>query len=392
MSSDDPSVTGARPSLRRRRARPNADGDRRGLRGAAGTARPHVAALDGIRGLAIAIVVLHHLKLPHVRGGWIGVEIFFVLSGFLITTTVISQDGRRMSDFLRRRFWRLAPALVLFLAWFTLASASAPDRRFRFEAALAAAGQVINLTQAGSRHGPFSPHVGHLWSLAAEAQFYLAWPVVLAWLLRRRTSRTRILVGVSVALVASAVLRWALVSAGMSWNRLYYAPDTRAAGFLAGCLVGLLFGWGAFRRSPLLAPAARLLTVPSLLAVAAYVWFGPHFTDPAVYRWQLTALTIAGGVLVASGAAAQGGLARPLLESRPLVWLGDISYSLYLWHVPVIAIVVSRRPEISAAGKAAVVVPVSLLVAWVSFHLVERPWMSSSRRRALLQRPRERRP
>lgn len=370
-------------------AEQNIGGARRAQAGATAAAHitsPHLVALDGIRGLAIAIVVIHHLKLPHIRGGWIGVDLFFVLSGFLITSSVMHQDGQRMGAFLSRRFWRIAPALVVFLAWFALASLSAPDRRFRFETLGAAAAQVINLTQAGSRHGPFSPHVGHLWSLAAEAQFYLAWPLLLAWLLRRRTARCAILAAVVIAYVTSAILRWALVTSGMSWNRLYFGPDTRAAGFLAGCLVGLFYGWGAFRRSPVLAPAARVLAVPALAAVAAYVRFGPHFTEPAVYRWQITALTIAGGALVASGTTARGGPARPLLESRPLVWLGQTSYSLYLWHVPVIAAVVSRWPAISVLAKTLVVVPVSVLLAWVSFRLVERPWMSWSGRRSNLRR------
>lgn len=172
----------------------------------------------------------------------------------------------------------------------------------------------------------------------------------------------------------------------MQWNRLYFAPDTRVAGFAAGCVVGLLFGWGAFRRSPMLVPAARLLAVPSLVAVAVYVWFGPHFTDPDVYRWQITALTFAGGALVAAGAVARGGPARAVLEWTPLVWLGKVSYSLYLWHVPVIAMVLARWPAISTVGKAAVVVPVSLLLTWMSFNLVERPLMSSTRRGALVRR------
>lgn len=189
-----------------------------------------------------------------------------------------------------------------------------------------------------------------------------------------------------VAYVASAILRLALVTGSMSWNRLYFGPDTRAAGFLAGCVVGLLYGWGAFRHSPLLAPAARALAVPAIAAVAAYVAFGPHFTHRSVYRWQITAFTIAGGALVASGAIARGGAARPLVESRPLVWLGQVSYSLYLWHVPVIAAVVSRWPAISALAKALVVVPVSVLLAWVSFRVVERPWMSRSGRRPIQRR------
>ena len=148
----------------------------------------------------------------------------------------------------------------------------------------------------------------------------------------------------------------------------------------------LLFAWGAFGRSPVLAPAARWLAAPSLLAVLAYTWFGPHFTHHDVYTWQITGLTAVGAVLVAAGAVARGGIVRPLLELRPLVWVGQASFSLYLWHAPVIAVVLARWPSISTAGKVAVVVPVTLLLTWASLNLVERPLMSATRRKALLRR------
>jgi len=354
-------------------------------------ARPaHVAALDGIRGIGVGVVVVHHVlvadhdSIAAFHAGWIGVDLFFVLSGFLITTTVLAQRGRDLGDFARRRFWRLAPALALLLGWFVVISIGAPDHGHRLADAGKSAAQVLNVTQAW--RPPFSVYLGHLWSLSAEVQFYVVWPLVLAWLLRRGRSRGVILAGVAAAFVLTAAERWVLADHGASWYRLYFAPDTRAAGLLAGCIVGLLFGWGAFDRSPVLAPGARVLALPALVGIAAYVVFGPHFTDPDVYRWQLTAVVIAGAVLVAAAATCHGGVTRPLLEAPPLVWLGQVSYSVYLWHVPLIAVVLSRWPAIGLAAKAAIVVPASLVLAWASYTFVERPLLSSSGRKRLFAR------
>ena len=128
------------------------------------------------------------------------------------------------------------------------------------------------------------------------------------------------------------------------------------------------------------------LALPALLAIVAYVVLGPHFTDPDVYRWQLTSVVVAGAVLVAAAATSHGGVTRPVLEWRPLVWLGQVSYSVYLWHVPLIAVVIARWPDIGLAAKAAIVVPGTLVLAWASFTFVERPLLSSSSRKRLFAR------
>src|SRR5688572_1942311 len=127
----------------------------------------HLAALDGIRGLAIAIVVLHHLKLPWIHGGWFGVDLFFALSGFLITVSLLGTgDGTALGPFWRRRAWRIAPAMAVLLTWYAVISIGASDRGMRFTWLGASAGQFLDIHDAGSRHGPFSPHLGHLWSLS----------------------------------------------------------------------------------------------------------------------------------------------------------------------------------------------------------------------------------
>jgi len=343
----------------------------------------HVAALDGIRGIAVAIVVLHHLRVPGVHGGWLGVDLFFALSGFLITESVLGMgEGTRLSAFWRRRAWRLGPALAVVLGWYLLVSVGAPDRGMRLRWLAASAGQVLNVHDAASRHGPFSPHLGHLWSLSAEVQFYVVWPVLLLALLRRRVPRPVIL-AVPVALFAASTLeRTVLALAHIQWNRLYLGPDTRSSALWAGCIVGLLHSWGAFDRSPVLRPWARRLAVPAFVALGVLVLLpSMSFSQSrAPYLWGLTVIGVAAGVLVAAGAAEGGGPLRGVLEARPLEWLGRISYSVYLWHVPLIALLMHARPGISTPAKVALLVPAILLAGWLSYVVVERPLLSAAGR------------
>jgi peptidoglycan/LPS O-acetylase OafA/YrhL len=343
----------------------------------------HVPALDGLRGIAVAIVVAHHLKLPGVHGGWLGVDLFFALSGFLITQSVLGVGaGKGIGAFWRRRAWRLGPAMAVLLVWYLVVSIGAPDRGARMGWLLASAAQVLNIHDAASLHGPFSPHLGHLWSLSLEVQFYVVWPLLLLPLVRRGTPRAWVVLVPLTLFVASSAERTFLAVHHMQWNRLYLGSDTRSTALWAGCIVGLLHAWGAFDRSPALRPAARVLAVPAF-AVLGWLVLDPRMNfslDRTPYLWGLTVIGVGAGVLVAAGASCRGGPLRPLLEARPLEWLGRISYSVYLWHVPLIAELLRARPDISTAAKVAIVVPATLLVGWISYVVVERPLLSTAGR------------
>jgi peptidoglycan/LPS O-acetylase OafA/YrhL len=353
----------------------------------------HVAALDGIRGLAVGIVVLHHLKVPGIHGGWIGVDLFFALSGFLITQSVLGMgEGTGIGSFWRRRGWRLGPAMSVLLgwyvAWWLLFDVEGRDGHLRLTWLLTSALQVLNVHDAASVHGPFSDYLGHLWSLSAEVQFYVVWPLLLLALVRRHLHRTTILLVPVLLFVASSAERTFLALHHMQWNRLYLGPDTRSTALWAGCIVGLLHFWGAFDRSPLLRPAARALVVPAFLALAGLVAY-PHMDfslQRMPYTWGLTVVGLAAGALVAAAASARGGVLRPLLEARPLEWLGRISYSVYLWHVPLIAELRRTHPGIGTPTEVVVIVPAALLVGWLSYVLVERPLLSAAGRARLRAR------
>ncbi|MEA3020600.1 MAG: hypothetical protein QOI47_2124 [Actinomycetota bacterium] len=341
-----------------------------------------VPALDGVRGLALAAVMVHHVTVrsdhPPIRGAWLSVDLFFALSGFLITLSVIEHPN--VGEFFRRRFWRLAPAMAVFLAIYVAWSLSASDAHQRMRWALAAATQWANIQ--GAIGPPFSPHIGHLWSLSAEVQFYVVWGLVLSWLVRGRVAPRTIVSILSVLFVVSWIERVVLWERGTPWNRLYLGPDTHGASLLVGCIVGLAFasGW--------LPPLRRALTVATVPSVAFFAWgiVELSFLDGRVYLWGLTAVAVASGVIVASAAMGGGGVLKPLLELRPLRFLGRISYSVYLWHLPIIAEVARRRAHGDIGGIALIALPLSLVVGWVSYVAIERPLLSSAGRARLRAR------
>ena len=347
---------------------------------AQGAGPRRLPGLDGVRGLAMALVFVHHVVVrdqdPAVDGAWVGVDLFFVLSGFLITVSMVSRP--ELGDFLRRRFWRIAPAMVVFLAAYVAWSLGADDRHQRLVWAFAAFTQWANIQ--GAIGPPFSPHIGHLWSLSAEVQFYVVWGALLWWLLQRGASRGAILAGVVAVFVLTELERLWLLSGDTLWNRLYLGPDTRSAGLLVGCVIGLAYSWGWLH-------ARRAITVLVLPALAFAAWFVVELTflDDRVYGWALALVVLAWGVVVAASALRLPTIARPVLEWRPLVWLGRISYSVYLWHLAIIAIVAEHHPD-DPLAVAAIALPITLGIGWISYRVVERPLLSSAGRARLRAR------
>jgi peptidoglycan/LPS O-acetylase OafA/YrhL len=263
-----------------------------------------------------------------------------------------------------------------------------PQRHLRLSFARYAALQYINIDMAnGPPPGSTSPHLGHLWSLAAEIQFYVVWPLVLLLVLRRHVTPARIFALSSAIAAGSALLRWHLADAGQPWGRLYFGPDVRGTALFTGAAVAALVHWRAQEGAgPVLRSLDRAAAFLVLPAIAVFAWYGwsASLTWQPGLTWGLTLVAAAAAVLVLHAAGTRPSPVNRLLASTPLTFLGTISYSLYLWHVPIIAVVVARWPEISTPTKAAIVVPASMAVAIASYYLVERPLMSSRRRGALL--------
>ena len=343
----------------------------------------HVRALDGVRGVAVVLVVVHHVVVRAADpgySGWAGVDLFFALSGFLITQSILTSGGRgdgggiRLREFYRRRFWRIAPALAVLLAVAVVAWPEHPNRR----AAAAGAAQVLNLVQ-GFGDPPFSHHLGHIWSISAEAQFYAVWALALFLLVRWRVPRAGIVGLLVVAFAASQLERMAIVGDGdFVWNRPYFSPDTRSAAFATGCIVGLVFAWGwvdgdRARR------ALGALTVPA----AVTIWWATtfHHLDEHLYTVAMPFAAVAGGLLVLAAATVAPSPVRRALELQPLPWLGRISYSLYLWHLPIFEQLASWRGGDDLVGIAVLGIPLSLAAGFASHVLVERPLLRGIPRR-----------
>ena len=320
----------------------------------------YMPALDGLRGVAIlAVIGVHAFGEP--LGGFYGVDLFFVLSGFLITTLLLEEHDRSggiaMGDFYRRRAYRLLPGLLAVVAAWTALAAASPRA---LEQVAAGALYGANFVLASGSHlldgTPFVPY----WSLAEEEQFYLFWSLLLLLLLQRRVRESRVAWGLGAVLLGLMVYRYGLAADGASATRLYYAPDTHANGLVLGCLLALL------RRRGLRVPAlVGWIGLAGLLAALAF----PPFTSGLGFGFDPATLAAA----LLTGAALEQGVLSRCLSFRPLVWIGLISYSLYLWHFFCLELF---------DWRAQFALPVALAVSTLCYYKVERPLRRGFRARA----------
>ncbi len=310
--------------------------------------------LDGVRALAVLSVLGFHEGLSWLPGGFLGVDIFFVLSGFLITDILASKFARDgnvgLSTFWQRRARRLLPALGLMLVTVTAAvTVLEPDQRSTLPPALlGAVTYTSNWWQAFAHQSYFSqygppPVFQHLWSLAVEEQFYVLWPLVLLgvmFLLRNRALR---IIFAWLAAAASAVAMALVYHKGGDPSLVYYGTDTHAAGLLIGAALALT--WPLKKVAATAGKLRVTFDVLGGIGIIVLAWSIWHLTgpDPFVYPYGLVIASLAAGALVLA-ATGTGQIAR-VFSWAPLRWLGLRSYGIYLWHWPVIAITVGRYPR-----------------------------------------------
>jgi peptidoglycan/LPS O-acetylase OafA/YrhL len=340
-------------------------------------------ALDGVRGVAIAIVVsFHAFHWP--AAGTLGVDLFFVLSGFLITTLLLEEHARsgriRIGGFYACRARRLLPALFVMLApflflavWATLLGRPPGWLWLRLGAALTYTSNVLvaadpNLASAG---------LIHLWSLAAEEQFYIVWPLLLLVVIRRagigRVGRV-----LGFLLVVAVAYRLQLLLRGASIERVYYGPDTHADSLLIGCIFGCSFVQGRLPQFVFGHRWRRVSITVSLVVVLAAAVLISRVPSGLAYETQLlpTVFAAAAGVFIVS-AALGGSLVARMLAVRPLVFLGRISYSLYLWHLPLLVALAGTHH--GPGVRTTTAIAVALVVATGSRYFVELPVLARAR-------------
>ena len=332
----------------------------------------YVPALDGLRGLAVLLVISHHVRTPALRGsGQTGVGLFFALSGFLITSLLLGERARTgridLKAFYARRAARLLPALLLMLAIVVPVSLRFPHHGDTPAQALAALFYVANWARfVGLVHGKV---LGHCWSLSVEEHFYLVWPILL--ILAMRAGGRRRAAQVALALTGTAVvLRLALLAHGSRLIRVEYGSDTRMDALLIGCLAALVLDG----RRPRLRRGAGYLGWATLLVLLKVDARGHLALTVGV-----TVLAIA-GTLVVLDAVEGRSLAARALRWEPLVMVGRVSYGLYLWHVPV-AVLLHGHLHQPHWLRDVIVVGVTMEMALFSYFVVERPVLEWKRRR-----------
>ena len=341
-------------------------------------------ALDGIRGLGAILVFLVHLSMivipaersmpTFVTGAYIYMDVFFVVSGFLITSILIGEQaatGRvAIRSFYKRRAIRLLPALwVMLLGHVVWASIVGFDVvggwRDERDSVLLAAVHLLNF-RLDHVLAPVAVGLTHLWSLAIEEQFYIVWPVVVAVLLPIRRSLKRNVAYLVGGIAAIVWHRYRLADDGADWMRLYTYTDTRADSVLIGALIAYLWTHRVVPTAAL-KPAAWC----GAAALALYTWKGRQDLE-FNSKGGFTLMAIASAFVVLAVMDTDWPVRR-LLAVEPLRLLGVASYSVYLWHVPIQVMVAHGLPSWSPAARVAVSVVLTAVVATVSFVCIERP-------------------
>ena len=348
-----------------------------------------VPGLDGLRGLAVLAVVIYHFFGDILPGGYLGVDMFFVLSGFLITSLLVREfnvTGRiSLKGFWLRRFRRILPAALIVLSICTAIVALiggdlAVGIREQF---LGTFFFVNNWTQIATSQTYFAPNevqvFAHYWSLAVEEQFYLIWPLLMLCVFaisRRKPKRLPIAVSLILA-IASAVAMALLYSPGEDPTRVYYGTDTHAFGLLIGAMLSLLMtstdkdmdadSWPAANKG-ILAGTVGVFALVGYLAQLVWMGADRDFT----YRGGLVLTSVLGAAMIWAVVRESGPLTW-IFRTRVMRWLGQRSFSLYLWHWPVVMIVhaLSDAPSWLLGLLS---LPLSCLLAEVTYQFVENPF------------------
>ncbi len=348
--------------------------------------------LDALRALAIVLVLAYHLNLAGIaNGGFLGVDLFFVISGFLITSLLLAehqQTGRiALKPFFVRRFHRLFPpfaVMVLVCTWFT--PRGAPQAYARLIADLPYTFYLSNWWQIYSQQSYFegihNPRVfQHLWSLAIEEQYYVLWPVLLYWMLGRyaRTTVAYVCLGLALGSTLWMAYWYAFVLEGADPSRVYFGSDTHVMGLFIGA--GLACLWNPAMQgaaSLRICRDARLRVPLTLWALAALLWMGWNWNDqiPLLYLGGFAIFSACSALLIVlvTDPASVLGFSVPVLGPlRALThWIGTRSYSLYLWHWPLFIWIDAQHaftPWLTAERLV-----VTALAAECSYRFVELSW------------------
>lgn len=347
--------------------------------------RKYVPSIDGLRALAVIAVIAYHLNFSWAKGGFIGVDIFFVLSGYLITNILLTQWEKnqtlQLKQFWLRRFRRLIPAayvMIVVVVIFSVLFHSEILKNLRGDA-IASFFYVSNWwfifhnVSYFDSFGMPSP-LKNLWSLAIEEQFYLIWPVFLLVFLRW-VKNPKLLLKIVIGLgLLSAIWMTILYVPGTDPSRVYYGTDTRLFDLLSGC--ALAFVWPFNRLSPNIPKRSKAaLNIAGTISILFFFLITALVSEyqPFLYRGGLLFVAIMGVVMIATIAHPASYLSK-IFSFKPLRWIGTRSYGIYLWHYPIITLTTPvleiGQPSI---WRSILQVAATFIIAELSFRYIETP-------------------
>jgi len=333
--------------------------------------------LDGLRGIAVLAVMMYHTDAPYLLGGFIGVDIFFVLSGFLITTLLVQEFDESgsicLKNFYMRRVLRLAPALFGLLLALCLVSffvLDAQKAKSNYVDALISLFYLSNWARALSIHPP--DFIAHTWSLSIEEQFYIIWPCTLYFMLKLSKDRKLVLAATAAIAIVSWILRIHLFANGTSIERIYNGLDTRADALMVGCALGIFHSSG-FAYATIQNSIRKYLSFAAVLSCLCLIivsfmadWRGQRMIYYGYFAVELSTALLIWQILTSPNTGF-----RSFFSLKWLVWSGSISYGRYLWHYPIYRLMRALGFQTFAVVFAGSLL--TFLVAALSFYCLERP-------------------
>lgn len=346
----------------------------------------YIPGLDGIRALAVLAVIAYHFSFSWARGGFLGVDIFFVLSGYLITSSILPMEGNKLTVRLRqfwiRRFRRLVPAayvmIITTFVWVMF---------FNKELLHTLRGDAISSIFYSSNwwfifhelsyfdsFGSPSP-LKNLWSLAIEEQFYFIWPILLIIGLYLFKKRSKLSIFVFFGAICSALLMGILYEPGTDPSRIYYGTDTRSFELLIGCWLALIWPMNKLSAKNLSAKDIKNLNIIGMISFSIFI-LSIYFVDEfqaLLYRGGMFLFCINAAILIAC-VCHPGSFLGKLLSLKPLCWIGSRSYGIYLWHYPIMVLGTPvheiGNPVYWRVGLQLVLI---LIIAELSYRFIEVP-------------------
>lgn len=345
----------------------------------------YISGLDGLRAISVIAVILYHLQVRGIVGGYLGVTIFFVLSGYLITDLLVNEWEKYgaidLKSFWIRRFRRLIPALLIMLIligfWITLFQRSfLIGLRSEILAATFYVSNWFYVVQDHSYFTKFSPPspLQHMWSLAVEEQFYIIWPIVMIISLRFVRQKEKLAIGIMGAAIVSAIAMAIIFTPGEDPSRVYYGTDTRAFSLLIGA--SLAFVWPSRKlklnityEEKKVLDGAGVISFILLLLMFMFM----HEEGPFLYYGGMFFASIVTAILIATIVHPTSIMGK-ILSFKPLLWVGVRSYGIYIWHFPLVVLMGAdtNGAEVSL-WKTSLIIVLTFLLAELSWRFVEDP-------------------